>query len=234
MISLEDTKVNTIVYSYQNDFESLLSLYNLTPKIHKKIEYESSEKLFLFSCLILKKQFDEFFSFLKELITINSIGENEIIVMKDFHEFNSSQQNSLKSFFTKRVFVLLTTKYSLLNRSLLSYFVLKKIPVSEKKSFLKELLKKKIIALLKNTDIDQCKEFAYILLQSGVDVPEFFGEICSELVGNPVITISVKCEIIKTFEKYERYYQKSYKDLVVLEGFIIKLYHELKYFTHCL
>ena len=91
-----------------------------------------------------------------------------------------------------------------------------------------------MITLLKKSDINQCKDFAYILLQSGVDVPEFFGEICSELVGHPVITISVKCEIIKTFEKYERYYQKSYKDLVVLEGFIIKLYHELKYFTHCL
>ena len=123
MIDLLDTKVNTIIYSYQNNFKSLFFPYKTSSKVYKKIEYESSDKLFIFSCSSLKKHFDEFFNFLKELITINSIGENETIVMKDFHEFNITQQSSLKSFFTKRVFILLTAKYSLLNRNLLSYFV---------------------------------------------------------------------------------------------------------------
>ena len=67
-----------------------------------------------------------------------------------------------------------------------------------------------------------------------LDINEFFRDVCSHIICNLVITISVKCKIIKIFEEYERYYQKSYKDLIVLEGLLIKISYELKDFIHCL
>ena len=235
MIYLSRLKVNSIIYSWNNNFSQLFYNIIFKSKEINKFEYKIYNKYFLFNSLEIKKHFDEFFRFLKELINIESINENEIIIIKDFHELNTIQQNILKSFFNKRVFILLTNKYSMIDRNILSYFVtIRLIHKCEKDNNLKELLFNKFLKCIVEKDIEKKKDVCYQLQQSGLDMNEFFRDICSHIICNLVITFSVKCNIIKVFEEYERYYQKSYKDLIVLEGLLIKLSYELKDFIHCL
>lgn len=232
---IETLRVNTIINSYNNNFSKFFSDVIFKKKIVNKLEYETSNNYFLFNSLEIKRHFDEFFRFLKELINIESINENEIIIVKDFHELNTIQQNTLKSFFNRRVFILLTNKYSMINRNILSYFVTLRLTNKCKKdNNLKELLFDKFLKCIKVKDIEKKKDICYQIQQSGLDMNEFFRDLCSYIISNPVITISVKCKIIKIFEEYERYYQKSYKDLIVLEGLLIKISYELKDFIHCL
>tara|TARA_B100000900_G_C20596116_1_gene723485 strand:- start:1987 stop:2694 length:708 start_codon:yes stop_codon:yes gene_type:complete len=235
MIHLSTIKVNTIVYSYNNNFSQLLNNTFFKNKEINKFIYKTYNEYFFFNSLEIKKYFDEFFRFLKELINIESIHTNEIIVIKSFHELNTIQQNTLKSFFNKRVFILLTNKYSMIDRNILSYFVtIRIVHKCEKVNNLKEILFTKFLKSIVEKDIEKKKDVCYQLQQSGLDMGEFFRDICSHIICNLVITISVKCKIIRIFEEYERYYQKSYKDLIVLEGLLIKLSYELKDFIHCL
>lgn len=235
MVHLSTIKINSIIYSYNNNFSQLFSYITFKSREINKFEYKTYLEYFLFNSLEIKKHFDEFFRFLKELINIESINEKEIIVIQDFHELNTIQQNTLKSFFNKRVFILLTNKYSMIDRSLLSYFITLRLPgTPEKDNNLKEIIFNKFLKCIIEKDIEKKKDVCYQLQQSGLDMNKFFRDICSYIICNSVITISVKCKIIKIFEEYERYYQKSYKDLIVLEGLLIKLSYELKDFIHCL
>jgi hypothetical protein len=235
MIKLSRIVVNTLIYSYNNNFSQLFKDIEFKKREINKFEYETHNNIFYFETLEIKKYFDEFFRFLKELINIESIHMNEIIIIKDFHELNTIQQNIFKSFFNKRVFILLTSKYSMINRNILSYFVTLRLPrTPEKDNNLKELLFDKFLKCIVEKDIEKKKDVCYQLQQSGIDMNEFFRDMCSHIISNLVITISVKIKIIRIFEEYERYYQKSYKDLIVLEGLLIKISYELKYFIHCL
>lgn len=235
MIHLSTIKINSIIYSWHNDFSQLFSNITFKSREINKFEYEIYNEFFIFNSLKIKKHFDEFFRFLKELINIESIDTREIIVIKDFHELNTIQQKTLKSFFNKRVFILLTNKYSMIDRNILSYFVtLRLVHKCEKDNHLKELVFDKFLKSIVEKDIEKKKEVCYQLQQSGLDMNEFFRGLCSHIICNLVITISVKCKIIRIFEEYERYYQKSYKELIVLEGLLIKISYELKDFIHCL
>lgn len=235
MIHLSELKVNSIIYSWNNNFSQLIDITVFKSKEINKFSYETYNNYLSFNSLEIKKHFDEFFRFLKELINIKSINDNEIIIIKDFHELNTIQQNTLKSFFNKRVFILLTNKYSMIDRNILSYFVTLRLPrTPEKDNNLKELLFNKFLKSIVEKDIEKKKDVCYQLQQSGLDMNEFFRDIYSHIICNSVITISVKCKIIRIFEEYERYYQKSYKDLIVLEGLLIKISYELKDFIHCL
>lgn len=235
MIHLSELKVNSIIYSWNNNFSQLIDITVFKSKEINKFSYETYNNYLSFNSLEIKKHFDEFFRFLKELINIESIDTKEIIIIKDFHELNTIQQNTLKSFFNKRVFILLTNKYSMIDRNILSYFVTLRLPrTPEKDNNLKELLFAKFLKSIVEKDIEKKKDLCYQLQQSGLDINEFFRDVCSHIISNLVITFSVKCKIVRIFEKYERYYQKSYKDLIVLEGLLIKLSYELKDFIHCL
>lgn len=235
MIHLSELKVNSIIYSWNNNFSQLIDITVFKSKEINKFSYETYNNYLSFNSLEIKKHFDEFFRFLKELINIESVYTNEIIIIKDFHELNTIQQNTLKSFFNKRVFILLTNKYSMIDRNILSYFVTLRLPrTPEKDNNLKELLFAKFLKSIVEKDIEKKKDLCYQLQQSGLDINEFFRDVCSHIICNLVITISIKCKIIKIFEEYERYYQKSYKDLIVLEGLLIKISYELKDFIHCL
>lgn len=235
MIHLSRLKINSIIYCWHNDFSQIFDSMNFKSQMINKFNYKTYHEYFLFNSLEIKQHFDEFFRFLKELINIESIDTKEIIVIKDFHDLNTVQQNTLKSFFNKRVFILLTNKYSMIDRNILSYFVtLRLARTPEKDNNLKELLFTKFLKSIVEKDIEKKKDLCYQLQQSGLDMNEFFRDICSHIICNLVITISVKCKIIRIFEEYERYYQKSYKDLIVLEGLLIKLSYELKDFIHCL
>ena len=235
MIYLSRLKVNSIIYSWNNNFSQLFRNITFKSREINKFEYEIYNEFLIFNSLKIKKHFDEFFRFLKELINIESVYTNEIIIIKDFHELNTIQQNTLKSFFNKRVFILLTNKYSMIDRNILSYFVtIRLVHKYEKDNNLKELLFAKFLKSIVEKDIEKKKDLCYQLQQSGLDINEFFRDVCSHIICNLVITISVKCKIIKIFEEYERYYQKSYKDLIVLEGLLIKISYELKDFIHCL
>jgi hypothetical protein len=232
---IETIRVNTIINSYNNNFSKFFSDIIFKKKVVNKLEYETSNKYFMFNSLEIRKHFDEFFRFLKELINIESINENEIIIIKDFHELNTIQQGILKSFFSKRVFILLTNKYGMISRNILSYFVtLRLVHKCKKDNNLKELLFNKFLKYIKEKDIEKKKDICYQLQQSGLDMNEFFREVLSYIICNHVVTFSVKSKIIRIFGEYERYYQKSYKDLIVLEGLLIKISYELKDFIHCL
>lgn len=234
MVILSKIRVNTIVYSYNNNFDDMLLNFT-SKKIIDKFEYITYNEYLLFESLEIKKYFDEFFRFLKRLINIESVYLEEIIIINSFHELNTLQQNILKSFFSKRVFILLTNKYSMINRNILSYFVTLKIN-SEiyKKNNLKDILFNKFIEHIKVKDIEKKKEVCYQLQQSSIDIRELFKHICCYVLENPVITYSSKSKIVKLLEEYERYYRISCKDLIVLEGLLIKLSYELKDFVHCL
>ena len=123
----------------------------------------------------------------------------------------------------------------MINRNILSYFVTLKIN-SEiyKKNNLKDILFNKFIEHIKVKDIEKKKEVCYQLQQSSIDIRELFKHICCYVLENPVITYSSKSKIVKLLEEYERYYRISCKDLIVLEGLLIKLSYELKDFVHCL
>lgn len=235
MIYLSKIKVNSIIYSWNNNFSQVFYNTFFKNKEINKFEYKTYNEYFMFKSLEIKQHFDEFFRFLKELININSINEKEIIIIEDFHKLNNVQQNTLKSFFNKRVFILLTNKYSMIDRNILSYFVtLRLVHKCEKDNNLKELLFNKFLKSIVEKDIEKKKDVCYQLQQSGLDMNEFFRDVCSHIICNLVITISVKCKIIRIFEEYERYYQKSYKDLIAIEGLLIKISYELKDFIHCL
>ena len=235
MLKLSRLKLNTIIYSYNNNFSQVFDGMKIKSQMINKFNYKTYQEYFLFNSLEIKQHFDEFFRFLKELIKIESIDKKEIIVIESFHELNTIQQNTLKSFFNKRVFILLTNKYSMINRNILSYFVtLRLVHKYEKDNNLKEILFNKFLKSIIEKDIEKKKDVCYQLQQSGFNMNEFFREVLSYIISNPVITISIKSKIIKVFEEYERYYQKSYKDLIVLEGLLIKISYELKDFIHCL
>ena len=235
MIKLSRIVVNTLIYSYDNNFSQLFKDIDFKKREINKFEYKINNNIFTFETLKIKNHFDEFFRFLKELINIESIHMNEIIIIKDFHDLNTVQQNTLKSFFNKRVFILLTNKYSMIDRNILSYFVTLRLPrTPEKDNNLKGLLFDKFLKSIVEKDIEKKKDVCYQLQQSGLDMNEFFRDVCSHIISNLVITISVKSKIVRIFEEYERYYQKSYKDLIVLEGLLIKISYELKDFIHCL
>ena len=117
----------------------------------------------------------------------------------------------------------------------MSHFVtIRLVHKCEKDNNLKELLFDKFLKYIVEKDIEKKKDVCYQLQQSGLDMNEFFRDLCSHILCNLVITISVKSKIVRIFEEYERYYQKSYKDLIVLEGLLIKICYELKDFIHCL
>jgi hypothetical protein len=234
MVILSKIRVNTIVYSYNNNFDDMLLNFT-SKKVIDMFEYITYNEYLLFESLEIKKYFDEFFRFLKRLINIESVYLEEIIIINGFHELNTLQQNILKSFFSKRVFILLTNKYSMINRNILSYFVTLKIN-SEiyKKNNLKDILFSKFIEHIKVKDIGKKKEVCYQLQQSSIDIRELFKHICCYVLENPVVTYSSKSKIVKLLEEYERYYRISCKDLIVLEGLLIKLSYELKDFVHCL
>ena len=235
MIRLSALKVNSIIYSWNNNYSQVFKDTIFKSKEINKFIYKTYQEYFLFNSLEIKQHFDEFFRFLKELINIESIDTKEIIIIKGFQELNTIQQNTLKSFFNKRVFILLTNKYSMIDRNILSYFVtLRLVRTPEKDNNLKELLFTKFLKSIVEKDIEKKKDVCYQLQQSGLDMNEFFKDICSHIISNLVITFYVKCKIVRIFEEYERYYQKSYKDLIVLEGLLIKLSYELKDFIHCL
>lgn len=235
MIFLSRIKFNTIIYSYDTDIYKIFKDVTFRSNEINKFEYKSYKNYFVFYGSKIKKYFDEFFGFLKELVNIESIYVNEIIIIKDFQELNTIQQNVLKSFFTKRVFILITNKHGIINRNILSHFVTLRLPrTPEKGNNLKELLLTKFLKSIVEKDMEKRKDVCYQLQQSGLDMNEFFRDVCSHIICNLVITISVKSKIIKIFEEYERYYQKSYKDLIVLEGLLIKISYEIKDFIHCL
>ena len=234
MVVLSKIRVNTIVYSYNNNFDDMLLNFT-SKKVIDKFEYITYNEYLLFESLEIKKNFDEFFRFLKRLIDIESVYLEEIIIINSFHALNTLQQNILKSFFSKRVFILLTNKYSMINRNILSYFVtLRNNSEIYKRNNLKDILFNKFIEHIKVEDIGGKKEVCYQLQQSSIDIRELFKHICCYVLESPVVTYSSKSKIVKLLEEYERYYRISCKDLIVLEGLLIKLSYELKDFVHCL
>ena len=123
MIFLSRIKINTIIYSYDTDIYKIFKGVTFRSNEINKFEYKSYKNYFVFYASKIKNYFDEFFGFLKELVNIESIYVNEIIIIKDFQDLNTIQQNVLKSFFTKRLFILITNKHGMINRNILSYFV---------------------------------------------------------------------------------------------------------------
>jgi|TARA_B110000208_G_scaffold98167_2_gene122679 hypothetical protein len=234
MIPISDIRVNTIIYSYANDFTDVLPKCNATKIIGGVLEYSTSNDILVFEGGAVKKYFPQLCEFLKELTDITSIHNNETVIFKDFHILTHLQQNCLKSFFTRRVFILLTNKYSIIHRNILSYCVLIRIKEKEFSHKNKEILTTSLHHSFKINDIDSKKEVAYILHQSGVDISKFFADFVCLITENEKIPVSVKIKVMWICEKYERYYHKSYKDLVVIEGLIIKLSYELKEYIHCL
>ena len=110
MIRLSALKVNSIVYSYNNNYSQVFKDCIFKSKEINKFNYKTYQEYFLFNSLEIKQHFDGFFRFLKNLINIESIDMKEIIIIKGFHELNTIQQNMLKSFFNKRFLY-----YSLIN-----------------------------------------------------------------------------------------------------------------------
>lgn len=232
---ITNIKINTIFYSYHNEFSEIFNDIIFQNKEINNFEYKTYNEFLLFNSSDIKRHFDEFFRFLKELINIETIFKNEIIIIRDFHELSHIQQNILKYFYNKKIFILLTCKYSLISRNILSHFVtLRLVHKCEKDNNLKEPLFDKFLKCIVEKDIEKKKDVCYQLQQSGLNMNEFFRDLCSHIICNLVITISVKSKIVRIFEEYERYYQKSYKELIVLEGLLIKISYELKDFIHCL
>ena len=235
MISLSQIRCNTIFLSNDNNFDELFENFTMRKHKHGGFEYNTHGEYIIFHSLEIKKCFDEFFMFLKEIVTIEAIGMNEKIIIRDFHALAHAHQSILRSVLNKRVFILLTNKHSLINRGVLSYFVILRVKASNvRPNYLRDTLFKKFIECLKSTDIGVKKEVCYQLQQSSLDINMFFRDIFSHIICNRVVTLSVKGNIIKIFEEYERYYRKSYKDLIALEGLLIGISYELKDFIHCL
>jgi len=229
---------------------------------NKNTSYLNYESIFLFDMKKCKEDKCDLLSIIDQIsLTRDHFTKNnyKYIFIKNFQESNDYLQKGLKSYLDKYsvIFIFLTSKFSKIQRYILSHVLVVRIPnliknkiQNENQSKLENILGKKIILpkdtfiqkhigiykdKLNNKDrIKKIREISYEFLNSGYSLCEYLQILLDIIIKNLIMPLSVKENVIKDISFCETLNEKCFRKGVLVEYIFLKLYDNLKYYTHYL
>lgn len=259
-----------LLYSCESELlndtlEQIINKYlriSFHPIKDKYTTYLNYESIYLFDIKKCKEDKCDLLSLIQEIsLTKNHFTKDDYkyIFLKNFHESNEYLQKGLKSYLDKYpvIFILLSSKFSKIQRYILSHVLIVRIPliIKNKKqndnlSKLENITGKKIILTkdafiqkhirmykdkLNNKErIRKIRDISYEFLNSGYSLCEYLQIFLGIILKNLIMPLSVKEKTIKDISFCETLYEKCFRKGVLVEYIFLKLYDNVKYYTHYL